>query len=319
MAETSARRPAARRPRAVARGVLRALVPRRPRDALLARLTGDYRRILWREHPQPFRGVPVEAYVLPPDVAAERPVLVFQHIQKTAGTALRGIIYRNLVAAGARVIVEDAPHGKRHAEAPDWYRRFYESLGEEDRLGLACVASHTANHLLPFIDRPARALSLLREPVDRVLSRYHHFTRSRSWTLRERYANAERRAPFQFFNAQSRALLAPHYDVNVPGLARHQGPPEDADLWRERLFELLAERYAIGLQEYFRESVELFAAELGWERVSVRRVRANPARPRSIDDEETAELIRAYNWLDVELHDRYLRRFRERFGDPTPS
>ena len=89
------------------------------------------------------------------------------------------------------------------------------------------------------------------------------------------------------------------------------GPPETADVWRARLRSVLDEHYVVGVQEHFAEAVKLFAGEFGWQRLIAPQVRVNTARPRELGDEETRELILAYNWLDAELHGEYARRIEE--------
>src|SRR5207249_5875597 len=60
-----------------------------------------------------------------------------------------------------------------HDALPIWYR----SLDEGRRGRLCCVMSHSGGYVLPALDRPAEALVLVREPVDRILS-HHYFQRS---------------------------------------------------------------------------------------------------------------------------------------------
>src|SRR4051812_36443652 len=43
------------------------------------------------------RGTPFEAYFAAAPLPADQPTLIFQHLQKTAGTAIRQIIHANLV------------------------------------------------------------------------------------------------------------------------------------------------------------------------------------------------------------------------------
>jgi hypothetical protein len=285
-------------------------VPGPTRAELLFRLTGDYRRVRDFRHPGRFAGTAVEVY-LAPEPNLDRPVLLFQHLAKTAGTSVRGLVYRNMTASGATLHIEEAPRETAGPAAVGrWYESFLAGLGAEDLARLAGVASHSANRLLPLLEptTPVRAFTVLREPVRRVVSRYAFYATPREWTLRELYTAPSRRAVPQFFNGQSRALLVSHYDVDAPELARQDGPPPNADLWRERLFSLLDDHYVVGVQEHLRESVRLFAREFRWRHSSTRRVRVASREADPIDD-DTAALIRRYNWLDVELYARFARRF----------
>jgi hypothetical protein len=103
-----------------------------------------------------------------------------------------------------------------------------------------------------------------------------------------------------FFNYQSRVLLAPEVDVDE--LPYSAGPPADADRWREALF-AVANRYLIGTTERFADAARRFGAATGVELGAEVHEKVNPHRPRVAElDASLVEEIRAYNWLDAELH-----------------
>jgi hypothetical protein len=170
--------------------------------------------------------------------------------------------------------------------------------------------SHLAGYLLPALDRPADALTLVREPVDRTISYYHAKQRRRDpakpmRTLAEIYVrppDLERRERWeQFSNWQSRALLSVFHDTS--SLAPGAGPPPDADLWRRRLRQLVENAFRIGVQDRFEDYVASLAQRYGWQAFAPRS-KVNRARPKVSEVEaELCETIRAHNWLDVELYE----------------
>jgi sulfotransferase famil protein len=244
---------------------------------------------------------------------ADEPVLVFHHIQKTAGTSLRDLIRANLppVERETRRYDHFLPMDVLLAS----FRRDLEEVASKRGAALRCVMSHRANFALPFIERPVEVVTIIREPVDRVVSA-HYFSRPRSDpldTMRRLRAIYTDRAGSQlspkvastYYNLQARSLLAPYYDPAE--LERTRGPASDADLWRERLFTLVSERYTVGLRERLDDFVRALAARFGWEQTELPRKKASSAtRPRpAVSDlpEELQELIRDYNWLDLELYE----------------
>ena len=266
-------------------------------------------RVAMKHRPDRADGTPLEAYVSAVPRPAGEPVLVFQHIQKTSGTAIRQIMHRNYKREGVEMLIRDAPR-----QATDqtllraWYEDLHASLSRDQRAGLMAVACHSANHLLPLLDRPTRSFTMLREPVDRVLSRFF-FVRpeQRPGTLHDLYrALDERERRFHFVNAQSKSLLAPHWDVAA--LPSDPGDP-GAGSWRERLFAVVDEHYTVGLQARFVESVQLFARTLGWSDVFAPRVRVNRTRPRELEDPALRRTILDHNWLDIELYRRAFAAF----------
>jgi hypothetical protein len=258
---------------------------------------------------------------LPPD----EPVYVFQHTQKTGGTSVRALIYYN-VSPTARYRALELEKGRTDYE--EVYREaYYSDLTDEERSRLTWAISHQAGYLIPLIERPVFAVTIVREPVDRTISRLS-FGRARThWEkadalakLRSFYEvgpleDAEVGAPSYdvlidevnglsagYANPQSRWLLAPLYDVRT--LPITMGPPPKADMWRERLFTLLDETYdALLVQDRLDESVSLLAGRLDWPVTALPKMRENKDRPRLEQvDAELHELICAYNWLDVELY-----------------
>jgi hypothetical protein len=241
------------------------------------------------------------------------PLLVFAHIPKTAGTALRNIIHSNL--GETCEVVEIPRRTTRREDLLEWYSKVYESLGDR-RDRLICVASHSAQYLPAVVsDREIRSFTVLRDPVDRSLSRYYFLSKPES-TVDDMYASFARaaenggrasRKEIEFANGQSRRLLAPYFDSDQ--IPRSAGDPE-SDLWRQRLFTIVEEQYLVGLQERFPESIELFAREFGWAKVYDASAKVNRARP-SLSEVpmETRDLIRSFNWLDEELYRACSERF----------
>ncbi len=251
------------------------------------------------------------------------PLVVVYHVQKTAGTSLRRLVRSNLPPSDLEIGADLQKLRYKPADVLRWHRDWYESLEPVRRRALCCVMSHSAGYLLPALDRPVEALTLVREPVDRVLSFYYYKRRrprepegSRRtedfFPLERVYAtDAEERARLvrparleswdQFHNWQSRALLSVFHDVS--GLAYSDAPTPDADVWRGRLRTLVEEVFFAGVQGRYRQYVDLLAQRYGWRPV-VASSKVNERRP-ALDEVpgELRETIRAHNWLDAELYE----------------
>ena len=243
------------------------------------------------------------------------PLVVVYHIQKTAGTALREVVRTNLPPAD----VEITPDLRDLRYEPDdlrrWYRDWYLAMDPDRQARLCCLMSHSAGYLLPTLDRPVETLVLVREPVDRVLSFYHekrrNFLRGRDQgsafnLLEAAYSPPGEKGPPQawpqFFNWQSRSLLSVHHDIST--LPTTPGPPPEADLWRERLRELVDGVFLIGIQDRFADFVAWLGRRYRWTTPFVPRSGVNRHRPPLRETPaEVREQILAYNWLDTELYD----------------
>ena len=243
------------------------------------------------------------------------PLLVVYHIQKTAGTALREVVRTYLPPADVEITPDLRDLRYQSAELLRWYRDWYLALDDDRRARLCCVMSHSAGYLLPALDRPADALVLVREPVDRVLSFYHekrrNFLRGKDpdtpFNLLEAvYSPPTAKGPPQawpqFYNWQSRSLLSVFHDVSsLPATA---GPPPDADLWRNRLRELVDGVFLVGVQDRLSQYIDSLAGRLGWTNPFVPQSGVNRHRPPlSEASTEAREQILEFNWLDAELYD----------------
>lgn len=231
-------------------------------------------------------------------------LLVFSHIPKTGGSTLQQVIRDN--HPGAEFLHVLLPFG-RHTEVKRAYRELVGSMTADERSRVIAAVGHGAGYLVDALGRPTRMITMIRDPVDRVLSWFYYTRVRRPESVRELFEVSDPRV--ELCNGQARIVLAPDFDTQE--LVKSQGPPPDADVWRIRLFGLLADRYVVGLQGAYQASLERFAKAFGWTEAEVKRSgKVNERRPRRLElDEETVELIRAYNWLDQEVYEHYSQSF----------
>lgn len=264
------------------------------------------------------------------------PVAIYHHIAKTGGTSLRRVVRANY--KGKALLEWYGPNRGSVA----WWQTHYHALPPERKAAIQCIAAHSAHYIIPVIDRPFRVFTLVRDPVDRVVSLYY-FVRglaahgkgkgaemgraleSLGWDLEAIYRHLGEQdglTPEQirlfapFFNGQSRAILGPHLDTAtmpfVPGV------PETLASFQITLRETLDAHYVLGLTERYNQSVQYFARIFGWRRIFFQRKNPTKKRPR-LDElpSELIETIRAFNALDAWLHD-YARRYLERNAAQRP-
>jgi hypothetical protein len=242
-------------------------------------------------------------------------MLIFHHIPKTAGTSLVQLLAKNHPGERLFSWYEGLPDPSR------WWRDWYAGKSADVR----CVASHTANHLIPVLveDRvPFQVITLLRNPLDRCLSLYHfllelaragendfggragRFLLERSWSLDDIYRHADDPVALAlfggFFNGQTRAILRPQ---GIPLPTSREPRPED----RARLREAIP-RYDIGTVESYRETLDRWATRFSWRSLSYEATNVTRSRREAPPPSpQTLELIRAYNQLDLELYASHRR------------
>lgn len=222
--------------------------------------------------------------------------LVFVHIPKAAGTSLKDLIAR--VYAGRPSLFFTPGDGRLERFA---------ALPPASRAGCAVVAGHEPFGLHRVFDgtgaRPA-VITVLREPVARVISLYNYIFREPAHT---RHADFVSRRPTvrDVVEAGDFVPFDNHQVRFLAGRATHRKPfgaLGGSDL--ERAKRNLAEGVRVfGLQDRMGETLRLFASELGWPPLdlpALNRTGGASFAPAIGDGDRTA--IAETNELDAELY-----------------
>jgi hypothetical protein len=218
------------------------------------------------------------------------PLLVFVHIQKTAGKTLRQIFYRQFPRGHTRLV-------RNYFVAPEVSRKVIEGLAADRSHDLRVVHGHIL--FWPDVEWPegTQFLTMLRDPVERVISHYF-WLRARSSRFRKTLEEALLAGSIKD-NLQTRVLAA-------------QMPPfgETTDEMLEDALRGLKRLTVVGLTERFDESFVLATRMLGWRRMLYRKENVTPDR-KSTDEisPKVIELIKKYNALDIELYRSASKRF----------
>jgi Galactose-3-O-sulfotransferase len=217
-------------------------------------------------------------------------VCLFLHIPKTAGTTLQNVIYQQYSVPGdnGNMFYDGIyyfPYGFHKARRPGFTPVVREMFARED---LRAVTGHFWYGAHALIPRPCFYITLLREPVDRVTSLYHHITPH--VTLDEFATEFGCR---EADNDQTRRIAGaePPYgrcSRDMLQLAKRN----------------LRDRFAfVGTTDRFDESLIALKRLLGWEYVFYLPILINRNRPpRSGLERETVSLISERNELDAALY-----------------
>lgn len=235
--------------------------------------------------------------------------VVFVHIPKTAGTTLACILYRHY--SHDRIFFfgcwPEIGEGLRQ------YRRLPPSAKTRYRVFLG----HQPFGLHEYVPKPVKYMTLLRDPVERVISHYYHRYRKKHpndpqsiyqpLVSLEDYVVSE---PF-WHNWQCKFLHGPA-DV----FATNGSCPKTIDTVKRNIEE---HSVMVGLTERFDESLVLFKMALGWGAPCYTRMNIGNGRPRKQDlSGNVVKAIEQANELDMELYRFAEKRFEEQIGLAGP-
>ena len=249
------------------------------------------------------------------------PVLLHLHVPKTAGLALNDVI---LAAYGdPGWTVSDDGHlvkgvyyvhaGIEHRFVPDENAR--QILSGRD---IHAVVGHFSFGIHELVNRPCRYVTLLRHPVDRVVSLYRHI---QAWDHESVHEEVIRKnLTLEQFVSD---LEFPEVDNGqvrrISGLERAFGKCDQGML--ETAIHNMTEHITVaGLTERYVESVLLMKHRLGWPRLpELKKTNVNMRRPEKAPSESACSLIIERNSLDMELYrlaEERLQRQIEQAGRP---
>lgn len=250
----------------------------------------------------------------------ERPLkstdqLCFIHIMKTAGSTFTAIVDANFA------VDQIAPPPSFLPELyPD--ESFSPSAIRDFLTRFRLIRGHlTYAEIAPLLTNPVY-LTLLRDPVERVISHYDFIRKGTTIPSRERFQEGHRIHKEAASGSLLEFVQHPHPLVQasvVNHQTRHLVSPEcnSSDPFDLALLESAKanlDRFAfVGLTEQFQDAIFLLAYTFGWyPETTYQSLRVNPKRPKKADlSDETLAAIVERNQLDIELYKYVQERFEQ--------
>lgn len=216
----------------------------------------------------------------------ENPLLIHLHIPKTAGVTLRQIVDRQYPPNA--ILTLQTP------ETEHWPELHALRIDQEQTVSL--IRGHFSYGIHTLLQRPVRYFTLLRDPVERIISLYYYGLEGRSKWIHERIR-------------QDNMTLADFAAGDFPQTNNHQtrlisGDPEGGPESLSRAMENLECHFdVVGVSERFDETLLLLRKLLGWKNVHYYRRNVTRNRPdRSAVDNSVIRNIEQRNELDLQLY-----------------
>jgi hypothetical protein len=224
----------------------------------------------------------------------EGSTLLFMHQMKSGGVTLR------------RIIEDQYNQKKIYRIDGKRFRKSVESfidLPAHERKQFQVITGHMFFGLHRFVRRPCKYITMLRHPIDRVISLYYYQLR-----------------PQHKFHIPPSMSLIDYLEQGVAvnadnGMTRFIAGKDSTDVPYGQCANELLDRavanvkdhfLAIGLTERFDESLVLFKRALKWEKMPYyhNKLNINPLKPQHIQlTNEALAAIKKYNRLDLQLYE----------------
>ncbi len=224
----------------------------------------------------------------------EEPIIIFQHIPKTAGTTLRYIIqYQFPPTAICELYGSSGSPAQRIDKL--------QNLSEFQRKKIKIINTHVGFGLHNFLQQPYTYITFLREPVSRAISMYYYYQKTKN----PRFFNLSLKEFVQTYpgvqngmtkNLAGIVLQSQLSDNNQSQkLCCNQESLEIAQRNIQKYFKF------IGISERFDESLLLLREILGW-RIPLYDKSNVSQKPRDIEG-DTLRLIENLNEFDRQLYE----------------
>ncbi|MBA3961142.1 MAG: sulfotransferase family 2 domain-containing protein [Chthoniobacterales bacterium] len=223
--------------------------------------------------------------------------VIFLHVPKTAGTTLN------------RLIEWEYPVLQMYSVDPvlfKWSSKHLHGLSKKRLEGIRMFKGHMLFGLHIILPQSATYITVLREPVDRVLSAYYFMRsyklhplywkfRRENWTLEDFVHRSPRT------NVQCKIIAGAEYEA-----------PCTAEICATAMSNIDRHFSVVGLSERFEESLALMKLRYGWKLETYSSFNVTRARPKKRDlPQSTLDLITEKNSYDVSLYAYAAKRFEE--------
>ncbi|MEG4586381.1 sulfotransferase family 2 domain-containing protein [Microcoleus sp. MOSTC5] len=238
----------------------------------------------------------------------KKDLIIFTHIPKTAGTSLRHILMQQYGKNAVFMFYDDPTVTTKNAEELlnelRSYFQYFPEVNDQNfnsLVKLRAISGHKPfgiHNLLPLNN--FHYITLLREPIERVISFYYHVFGRTEHSLEYLISCKQ---SIEFDNLQVRMLSGVgwkvpygHCSCNMLEQAKHN----------------LLHYYTFGIQDRFPESLETFSRHLGWSQIQIVAENVGKNKPKSSDiGQQTLHLIAEQNLLDIELYQFAKQLFEE--------
>lgn len=234
---------------------------------------------------------------------------VFIHLPKTAGTTLLNVLSTQVYFNKFKLL---QPTKDTHPkEFLDNVEAQLEKVIQSND-GTEVVGGHFGFAAHPDLSDPSNYFTILRNPVDRVISEYY-FMKYKGMYY-EKLINEEELDIIRYLNHPETVYLNNLQTRLISGVTYNSGDLVDEGIY-QRALNNLKQFAAVGITEKTDDTLALFYHNLRWRRLPYQlRVNVNDQRPDDIVSNEEIEAIKEREKYDIALYEEALLIFENQLN-----
>lgn len=238
------------------------------------------------------------------------PILIFLHIPKTAGSTLGYPMHRQYPRESIFLIDGNYPEKS--------VQKFL-SLPIEERNQYSCISGHIPFGLHQHISQDVHYVTILRDPVERLISLYHHILHEETHYLYQA-VTSEQMTLLDFVSSRLSTELCNDQTRRISGLGEWNQKTDQTRV-DEHVFQKALENIetffpVIGLTEMFDHSLLLMKDAFSWKNVFYSRRKVAKSRPSQAEiHSEVINVIKKRNRYDILLYHYAQQRLEEQIKE----
>lgn len=225
-------------------------------------------------------------------------LVVFLHIPKTAGTTLRSIFMKQYQGQELLLCYNNAKKWRMELKNPAKLRH------------VKAIAGHFPFGIHRSIPRKFTYITMLRDPVERVVSLYQHFQRDPNQRYHQKVKQMSLK---EFVNCEEimNVRIGSTAHINNPQ-TRFLSGDKTANL--EKAIDNLTKNFSVvGVTDLFDESIFLMKKKLSWRNIHYRKLNVSKKRTKKEDlPKEILDLIEEKNKLDIQLYHHFKQELQKK-------
>ena len=240
----------------------------------------------------------------------EDSLVIFMHVPKTAGTSLRHIVQSQFQPNHVFEFYNlktQPPKVRKGIEK-------YNNLTEARKKSIKFVSGHVGFGLHEFLSRPCTYITVLRDPVERVISYYYFLLRNQNAIVKDKTLLEFVKTCGGVHNSMTCYLSGLTLQAQLQGYdAKLKSQQFDQETLTKAKLNLTNYFKVVGFVDRFDETCMLLKQVLGWSIPSFY-VKKNVAKHSNVSREippETLSLIHKFNELDLSLYSYAREKFTE--------